>query len=265
MVKLFIHDFTYSLSYGKYKYLAFFGIVALLVVAKSLEAKPVSSNSVVVFFNLMQDNGYIKSLAEYQVPIYWIFVQCFTLFLISDFLNHDMERNRVYLVLRVRPKISYILSKVIWIVAQNILLFVGIFVVIYMISSFVLGNFSLGSTPYYKEVIAPQFTVGTSPTMLILRLFVGFIITSIALSGLLLLGIQWIPAIAAFLGIIIVSAISTFSGLKWLPAIHSMILRQEIFNLTHHLTLRFSLMYSVVLFVVCVILTTFIFKRKDIY
>lgn len=262
--RLFFRHVIYSFSYGKYKYTAFFIIMAFLALMTSLQLKAFGSNSVGTFFLLLQDKGYFVQLSDYEVPFYWDFIQFFVLFLIGDFLFQDLENNRAYLLMRCRSRLRYILSNICWIVSQTIFIYIGLFAVIYVVSSLVLGNFSIGESPYFQHNIASFMEIKVTPGGLVLRILVGFILTSTVLSSIQLLCIQFVPPVMAFFGVIILSSISTFSDIQWLPAIHSMILKQNIFNLEHHLTLRFSIIYCVVLYAVVTILTIFIFKKKDI-
>lgn len=262
--KLFFRDISYSFSYGKYKYASFYSLIALLALMISLQIKPLGSNSIGTFFLLLQDKGYIRVLADYQVPLNWDFIQFFSLFLIGDFLFQDQENNRTYLLLRCRSKCHFILSRIFWIVVQNVFLYLGIIVVIYVVSSLTLGDFSIGESAYFNHNIASLMAIKVSPEQLLLRILLGFIMTSIVLSSIQLLCIQFISPTITFFGVVVISSISTFYGNKWLPAIHSMILKQDIFNLEHHLTLNFSITYCAVLYVIVTVLTIFVFKNKDI-
>ena len=262
--KLLYRHILYSFSYGKYKYSIFFGFMALLALMKSLQLTHVESNSVGTFYWLFKDNGYISRLADYQVPFYWVFIQFFVLFLISDFLFQDLENNRSYLLMRCRSKVQYILSNICWIVVQTLFIFIGLFAVIYIVSSLTLGDFSLGESVYFQQNIASLMEMKESPGSLVLHMFTGFFLTTIVLSSIQLLCMQFFSPIISFFGVIILSSLSTFSDIKWLPAIHSMILKQNIFNIEHHLTLSYSIMYCIGLYAIVTILTILVFRKKDI-
>ncbi|MDC3414316.1 hypothetical protein NC797_14890 [Aquibacillus sp. 3ASR75-11] len=262
--KLFSRDMAYSISNGKYKYVFLFSIVAILSLMTSIQLDSYGSNSVGIFYSLLKDNGYIYQLSDYQVPFNWVFIQFLVLFLIGDFLFQDLDNNRTYLLLRCRSRGRYIFSKMCWIVVQNIVLYIVIFAVIYIVSSMTIGDFSVGSSPYFENAIASQMDIQITPVQFIARILLGYIMTSIVLSSILLLGIQFISPVITYFGVIILSGVSTFSDLKWLPAIHSMILKQAIFDYEHYLTLRFSIMYSVVLYFLVSIVTFIVSRKKDI-
>lgn len=263
--RLLRRDLLYSLSYGKYKYLSLFVLTAILALSKSMVLKPIGSNCVGVIYLLLQDNGYITQLSDYQVPLYWDFYQFYILFLIGDFLSHDMAKNQPYILLRSRLKINYMLSKIAWIITQTILIYVLLFAIIYIVSSLVLGTFSIGDSRYFTQTIQPTMQIHLSPEKLLIRILIGFILSGVVLSGIQLLAMQVITPMMGFLGVVILCTISTFSGLKWLPAIHSMILKQDIFNLEHHLTFTFSLWYCLITYSVVSFLSILIIKKKDIY
>lgn len=103
----------------------------------------------------------------YEIPVNWIFIQFFILFLITDFLVHDAETNSSYLILRIKRREQYILSKLIWIVIQNILVYFGLFIVIYVISSLLLGDFSLEASSYFQDTIQSQAAISINPIQLI--------------------------------------------------------------------------------------------------
>lgn len=263
ILKLFNRDFTYALSYGKYKYIVFYSLLAFLALMISLQIKSYGSNSMGIFFLLLKDKGYIQNLSDYQIPFYWDFTQFFVLFLIGDYLFQDHESNRVYVLIRCHSKMKYLFSKIYWIIVQNLLIFLGVFIVVYIISSLTLNDFSIGSSPYFLNHIEVQMANKVTPVHLLIRLFVGFVMTSIVLSCLLLLCIQFTTPIVSFLSVIILCSVSTFSGIKWLPAIHSMILRSNVFNHAHHLTFGFSISYCIGLYIIITLLTLFVFKNID--
>jgi hypothetical protein len=257
-------DIIYSLSYGKYKWVAFFGLVILLSVTTSIQAKAWHANSVDVFFLLLKDNGYISSLSDYEVPYKWVFIQCFTLFLVSDFLSKDIKTNRIYLILRCQSKNLYILSKLIWIIIINFFLYVCLFLIVYFISGSVLGDLTIETSPYFHHFIQPLMTMPTDPGIFVFQLFFGFFLTTIVLSSIQLLFIQYVSPMIVFLGVIFLSVVSTLYGTKWLPAIHSMILKHTWFEETHHLTFLFSDLYSTLVFIGVAVITVSLFRNKDI-
>lgn len=261
---LFLLDIFYSLSYGKYKLFGFLFFIAFLAIMLSLQLKSAGSNSIGTFFVMLKDYGYITKISDYQVPYYWVFIQFVVLFLIGDYLSRDMENNQIYLVLRGRSKLNYILSKMLWIVFQNILIFLFLFIIVYVISSVMLGDFSIGSSPFYQKSMVALMAIKVTPEQFLFRLFIGFIMTSIVLSSLQLFAMQLTSPILTYFGVILISCISTFSGSKWLPAIHSMIMKSSIFNQDHHLTLEFSAEYCAVVYVLVTGLTIYFYKKKDI-
>ncbi|MBB2481717.1 hypothetical protein H5P36_16160 [Bacillus sp. APMAM] len=263
MFKLILRDISYSLSYGKFKLIIFLSIIAVLTIIISVRLKTFGSDNVGIFYFLMKDNGYVLQLSDYKPPIYWFFIQFFVLFLISDYFSQDISNNRTYLLLRIHSKGKYIFSKFCWIVTQTTFIYVMIFLIIYFFSSLVTGSFSIGGSEYFNRFIASSMEILVSPGQLIFRIFLGFFLTTIVLSVMYLLFVQFIPPIVTFLGVILLSGISTISDIIWLPAIHSMIMKQAIFDGEHHLTLMFSIIYSVVLFIFLAIITFIVFRKKD--
>jgi hypothetical protein len=261
---LFLRDITYSFSYSKYKYIIFYSLILVLSVAESLPLKSFGSNSVGTFYFLLKDEGYFFHISDYIIPTNWLFVQFVTLFLISDYLVHDMETNQHYILLRIQNKAYFILSKQMWIILQTILIFLGVFIVIYLVSSLVLGDFSLGLTSFYQDTILAQMNHPLTPISLILQLFIRYVITSIVLTSILLLCSQLVAPIISFFSVIFLGALSTFLDWKWLPAIHSMILKSEVFDGEHHLSLPFSLTYLLIIYLFVSILTYFVYKKKNI-
>ena len=260
LYRLLIHDFKYSLSYGKYKFLVFYGVIVILAILFSLQQKDLTGNSVTVIFSLLKDEGYFYQLSDYILPFNWAFIQICTLFLISDYLFFDQENNKNYLLLRAHSKKNYITSKLIWIVIQNILIFTLLFFTIYLVSSLVTEDFSLNRSVYVNHSIVES---AISPGQLVLRLLTGYMITGIVLSSILLLAMQYLLPVLSFLSVVILCSLSTFLDTKWLPAIHSMILKQDIFNNEHHFTLTFSVIYSMVVYIIVSIITLNVFKRKE--
>lgn len=264
ILKLFNRDMTYSFSYGKYKYLLFYALIIVLTVAESLKIKSFTGNSVDAYFQLLKDTGYFYQLSDYVVPVNWLFIQLIVLFLVSDFLVHDFKVNSHYLLLRIHVKGEFILSKLWWIITQNTLIHFGIIIIIYVISSCILGDFSLEVSSFYHLYIDSQMIIPLSPLQLFLHIFLGYVMTSIVLSSLFLLCLQLFTPIISFCLAIIISSLSTFLDWKWLPAIHSMILKKDVFDYEHHLSIQFSAAYSVCVFILLSVITYFLFKKKDI-
>jgi hypothetical protein len=264
ILRLIIRDMLYSWSYGKLKYIIFFCILSFLSLATSLQLKPFGTNSSGVFYFLLKDNGYIRVISDYEVPVYWVFIQFYIQFLIGDFLFDDQKKNRNYLLLRSHAKGSYILAKMGWVLAQNILIYLGIYFVIYISSGLVLNDFSIGSSPFFSNHIDPTLQYPITPGQLTFRILAGYFLTSLVLSSIQLLCIQFISPFITYFGVIILSGISTFSDIKWLPAIHSMILKQAVFDSDHNLTFHFSIVYSVVLYILVSLAAYSVFRKKDI-
>ncbi|MCM3738576.1 hypothetical protein M3215_23075 [Bacillus cytotoxicus] len=260
---LLLRNVRYSISYGKYKYIAFFSFIAFLAIVMSVQMKVTGSNSVEIFYLLLKDKGYFLHISEYDPPLFWEFIQFFVLFLIGDFLFHDFKHNRSYLLLRCRSRLQYVLSYIGWIFVQNIVIYLGVFFVIYVCASCMMGNFSLEASPYFKQVIQSELVISVTPSELVCRILFGYIMAGIVLSSIQLLFMQLLSAPIVFFGTIIVSGMSTLSDNQWLPAIHSMILKQSIFDTEHHLTLQVSIVHSFVLYSVITMCILFIFRKKD--
>ncbi|TGA96892.1 hypothetical protein E4665_13600 [Sporolactobacillus shoreae] len=262
--RLFWRDVTYSFSYGKYKYLIFLAYMAALAYAISLRNQSIGTNGLDTFFLLMRDNGYIKTLTDYVIPYYWDFTQFFALFLTADYLIHDFRQNQLYVLLRCQSKRQYIMSKIVWLIIQNLALYLCLFAAVYLASGSVTHDFSLNASSYFHQFIEPMMQSKVSSGLLVTRLLIGFIATSTVLSSLLLLLIHWLQPIIAFFCVVVLCTLSTFLDSKWLPAIHSMILKQDIFDLEHHLTLGFSLAYSACLFLAVSTVTLYICKQREL-
>jgi len=261
--RLFLRDWKYSLLYGKWKYGAWFLFFAFLTLMMSVRLNQYGVNSADIIFMLLKDEGYFQFLSEYEVPIYWVFTQFFIIFLIGDFLSEDFQKNRIYLLLRSRSKSSYFLSKIGWLIMQNIGFIIGLFLSIYLVSSITLRTFSLETSLYFQDTVVPLMDIPVSASEVVTRIIVGYLVTSLALSGLLFLTMQLLSPALAFLGIIILSGVSTILDSKWLPGIHSMILKQSIFANNYQLSMTFSLVYSFVVFLVSSIIAYLVFNKKN--
>ncbi|WP_077324727.1 hypothetical protein [Virgibacillus siamensis] len=263
--KLFIRDLINSWQYGKIKYLVFFTIIIFLSTMKSLQIKQFDANSVGTFFLLLQDNGKIKHITDYQIPFYWNFIQFFILFLIGDYLFNDFQRNKTYALIRSGSRTAYISAKICWIFIQNIITVALLFLAIYVSSGVVLNDFSIGISDYFLTAIEPAMNMETSPEQLLFQMLVGFVLTSVVLSGIILLGMQFFEKITVFFSVILLCSISTFYGSKWLPAVHSMILKHHIFSQNLSLTFSFSIIYCIFLYAILSIAIVMVFRKKDHY
>ncbi|WP_353948548.1 hypothetical protein ABNN70_01665 [Sporolactobacillus sp. Y61] len=95
----------------------------------------------------------IKILSDYEIPYYWDFTQFFTLFLTADYIFHDFRQNQLYVLLRCRSKRRYILSKIMWIIFQNLIFHIYaitavvlsfVFTVLILMVSWVAGGLMVG-------------------------------------------------------------------------------------------------------------------------
>ena len=231
-VRFLYSEFVYSFSFGKYKYLVFYTLIGLLSCLISYQGNDLNGNSVDTFYTLMKDNGYLFQLSDYQPPIYWLFIQFSTLFLMGDYLFHDVEANRSYFLLRFQSKSQYILSKVCWIIIQSTLMYGLLFLVVFVTSSLVYHDYSLGTSTHYEVFLRTQMEEPISSEGLIVTIFLGYIITTIVLTILQLLLIQFFAPLLSFLLVAVLSVLSTFIDSRWLPAIHSMILKRFVFDVS---------------------------------
>ncbi|MFD2752174.1 hypothetical protein ACFSUM_17435 [Virgibacillus siamensis] len=263
--KLLFRDLINSWQYGKFKYIVFFIMIIFLSVMKSLQIKQFDASSVGTFFLLLQDNGYIKHITDYQIPFYWNFIQFFILFLIGDYLFYDSQKNKTYALIRSGSRTAFISAKIGWIIIQNTIIVVCLFLVIYISSGIIFGDFSIDRSDYFLNRIQPFMNISTSPEKLLVQLLVGFILSSVVLSGIILLGMQFFEKISVFFSVIILCSISTFYGGKWLPAVHSMIMKHHIFSQDYSLTFLFSIIYCICFYIILGIAVVLAFRRKDHY
>ncbi|SDL90219.1 hypothetical protein [Sediminibacillus halophilus] len=263
--RLLYRDIAYSFSYSKIKYGIFFILTALLAAGKALQLQGIdSAGSVDVLYFMLKDEGYFLNLDNYQVPVDWIFFQTVALFLLSDYYVHDLGRNALYVTIRSSSKTTFLLAKLFWLILQTTGLFVGLFLVVFCVTGLVLGHFSLEVTPFYQHHIMPMLQLDRSPLQLMAQLLIGYIVTTLVLSMIQLLLVQFLDPVVLFLIVVLLLGISTIGDSRWLPAIHSMILRQEIFDLEHALSWQFSYLYSAALFIVLSIAALLVYRRKDI-
>jgi hypothetical protein len=257
-------DIKLSFFYSKYKYLVFFTFLSILTVSKSLSVKNLGGGNVDVFFLLLKDEGYFLNLSDISIPVNWIFIQYATLFLISDYYVNDFKNNSIYILVRTQNKSAFFLSKVVWLIWQILIVFISISLIVYLVSSAILGSFSIKFTPLYKVMITTQLDIKVTPLILVLHILIGFILTTLILSIFQLLCMQFLTPIISYFCVISISSISIIADSKWLPAIHSMILKQEIFDVDHALSFQFSITYCVIIFILLAFISTYIYQRKDI-
>ena len=103
-----------------------------------------------------------------------------------------------------------------------------------------------------------------APAELVARIVIGYLLTGIVLSAIQLLLLQFLAPAITFFAVVLLGSLSAIVDAKWLPGIHSMILKQEIFAPEQQLSFGFSVAYTAVSFVLFSAVTFMAFRKKDI-
>lgn len=174
-------------------------------------------------------------------------INFFIVFIIGSYIYDDLKNNGVYILSRVGNTKYFWISKVLWIIINNLIYYLIVFGI-----AVIAGKIFSGSS-LEKDLIE---TLGT--------LFILYFTTSIALCLLNATLSLIVKPVYAYLIIILLLAFSIFLKNNLLPGQHSLILRHVPFDKIYNLTLWKSLIYNFVLSITAIFVGGRVIYKKDI-
>lgn len=177
------------------------------------------------------------SFKNFDFPLVWFMVNFFIVFIVGSYMYDDLKNNGVYILSRIGNPQYFWISKVLWIIINNL-----IYYLIVLGIAVIAGKRFSGSS-LEKDLIE---TLGT--------LFILYFTTSVALCLLNTTLSLIVKPVYAYLIIILLLDFSIFLKNNLLPGQHSLILRHVPFDKIYNLTLWKSLIYNFVLSTTSIIL-----------
>lgn len=238
----------------KKKLLVFLSIILIIIIGSISIISRSGGNLSDLFFMIFRDIVFEKN--ELYIPVNWFLINIFIMFILGDFIHDNLRKDSTYLLLRIKKKTIFWLSKCVWIIL-NIIFIYTILITI----TFLLGGLFLGFR--FSNMISSQIISEVEHINIILSMIFLYILTSITV-----LLIQCRLSIImnskySFTIVAIILSLSIVSTFKLLLGTHSMILRHDYFNSELGISVQFSILYTLLLSVGTIFLGNKLLQNKD--
>ncbi|MFQ3545773.1 hypothetical protein Q7A53_16970 [Halobacillus rhizosphaerae] len=163
-----------------------------------------------------------------ELPYVWLLVQLYGVFLVGNFTEEDFKENGPYIISR-SSRGKWWMSKTLSI---GVLMFVyyGVLVLVTLLLSSFYVDLSFNWSTYGNKMIVPLLSTSIHPFLFVL-VMVGLLYTgNLLLTFLLMTLLARFSSIYSFLIVVVILFSSLFIHFSGSPAMHSIILRQGLFN-----------------------------------
>lgn len=216
-------------------------------------------NTLDVLYEAFKGIGY-----EYGVPIVWLFINCYVIFLVGNYTYNDLFQNGPYLILRSNSKLRLWVSKLVWIICIVVVFYIIVFSVVIVLSNFFIPLHMDSWSAYGKQHILPFMVQEITGSMFVLELVLLYITSSIAISIFQTFLSFVLNPIYSYIIVTILLLASIFIFSPYLPGTHSMIMRHVPFDVTYNLSFGMSILYNVIVILLTSIAGALYFNRMDI-
>ncbi|WP_369902180.1 hypothetical protein [Bacillus manliponensis] len=216
-------------------------------------------NTLDILYESFKGIGY-----EYEIPIVWLFINCYVIFLIGNYTYNDLFNNGPYLILRSNSKLKLWISKLVWIVCTVLFFYMVVFLIVILISIFFIP-FQIDSWSVYGEQnILPLMAYKIEGSTFILELICLYVTSSIAISIFQVFLSFIFNSIYSYISVIVLLFASIFIFSPYLPGTHSMIMRHTLFDTSYNLSFEISILYNSILILLSSTIGAVYFNRVDI-
>ncbi|WP_062199376.1 hypothetical protein [Massilibacterium senegalense] len=266
-VRLVMDILRRDLLYGWMKNKSRYGVFFFLIVTLSFKNIWVLSyqNGTVLdlFLESFKSSEYLTAIEDIgDIPITWILIHFLILFIIGDFIRDDIKENAIYILTRTKRIQEYWLAKLLWIIINVFIMYGLMFLIMYLLGVFFLQPV-LEWGPISKGLLTGALLAETNGLQFLFLLFCLYSTTSIVLGFIHLMFTIFISSQYALLLTLIIVCLSIFIDYQWLPGIHSMLLKHDIFYGTSSLSIQKSFIYNIVGMVGFGYLGYLFIKRRD--
>lgn len=257
-------DWFLNINNNRGKYCILFFLIIIMTIINIQLLNRNNGNILDLFYMTYKDTEYKNSNLDFQeFPFIWFLINILISSSIGNYILEDIKKDAYYVLIRCKTYTLYWLSKICFVLIHTLLIYFILFSLTFIIGAIFLNNtleWSLLFNPILRESIVQSIT----PLKFILSLFLIYSTTSIVIT---LLQIN----LSLFLGkkrgvilIIFILVLSIFSTNQYLPAIHSMLLKHDIFDKAHGLSIIDSLKYNFFLSILLIFIGYKILTKKDI-
>ncbi|MCA0119766.1 hypothetical protein [Bacillus sp. RSS_NA_20] len=252
-------DISLSISFFRNRF--FFTILFILLFLASYYVRAFNGSMLDYIFYMFSGVNYENVLAkQVTIPIEWFVLQLAGAFIIGDFIQKDMNENAYQILIRLKRKYSYIVSKFMSASLVCVILYSVLIAIYGLVFAFSKENL------IFTQTTIQQLIEGYKPSsiqilfLLVSALFCGTIIVTFVQIVLSLC----IKSIYAFIINFFILSTSLVSSNCLLLGNNSMLIRHSLYMADSPINFQFMLVYMVLSLVVLFCIGIFIFKKKDI-
>lgn len=268
---LFKRDMLLGFYNARYRLLACMIIFIVIAIFSVLQLKAdlalqqddkVASNQFDLIYTIFKGVPY-QSLddPDTKFPYSWLILQTMGMFLIGNYLRHDLLAQSSILYIRIKKRMSLLVSKLLFIFVVILATYIA-FVLIAILAAALF----LGVSPHWSDISDMVVGVRLPDTLI----FSGYVIgLSFAIHALLtmvfaLLSI-FIRSIYAALIILAALILSVYSRNPMLPGSYSMIERHQLMAGPEGINWIYVMIYTSCVLLFTVIISYFFFRHMDIF
>lgn len=209
-----------------------------------------------MIFNTFKGCDFIEVGAKFDLPLLWLFINSYIIYAVGDYFYEDIKVNEKYVLIRSKNMGQIYIAKIVW----SILMIFIYYGVLILITSVVGSIFSREATRYIDKEYLKVDTL-----ILIKNVFIMYTLTSISLVVIFITLTLCLKPTYSFIVDIVICLLSVFSSSNLFLGQHSLLLRHVPFNTFHNLTLNYSIIYNLVLFIIVITIGYTLSSKKDVF
>lgn len=210
-----------------------------------------------LIYEIFKGTDYIIELdRKSDFPIMWLFINCFIIYSIGDYMYKDIKSNCKYALIRVGRLREVYIAKIIWSMLVIFFYYMSIILITYILG-YIFKNDSY-------EVIDPNyFKIDT--ISLILIVFLLYFMTTMSFIIIFFVLTLKIKPTFVFLIELFIFLASVFSTNKYFLGQQSLIIRHTPFSSIYKITVSESIIVDLLVIVIFLIVGIIISDKKEIF
>lgn len=268
LMKLIKRDLMFGFENNKYKFMIIclvFMIVTWVNICyiKGQVFKLGISNDDINFIDLFFIMFKGADYNIFPLPINWILINIYVTYLIGSYCHDDLSEESSHMIVRIKNRKYFWISKVIWMIATIIVFYLILLSIIAFFSTIVF-KMSFEWSEFSRDTIFNVMQINWSGIQFIFFTMFIYILTSITISIIQMFISFIIKPNYIYIINISILIISIFSSKFILPIQGSLVLRQNIFNSGYTISPISSVIYNLVVFTVVFVIGLKYIEKIDI-
>lgn len=258
--KLLLRDIKYGFYENRYKYLVFILMILVLSIISAASYRgTIRGNFADIIMNILPGERNV----EIHIPILWILINSYVLFIIGSYAYDDYKENSLYIIYRTNGKMEFWISKFLWTILNVLLCYIILFGIIMAVGYIILGG-GFSYSAYSELTTLPSMLRVATIGELVFTISTSFLALWLSLSLLQLSLSIIMKPINAYIFIMVFLMIGIFIPSPIFPAQYCMILRNEIFDNLYNITLLKTVIYNCIIAMVAILIGIFAINKKEL-